>query len=89
MEINFKTLVIETFDENLNGVAKGTYKFKKTVTLKTKHNTRLGDSLRTFALEKIKKGILPLSKEKNIIYARISDLKQGEISCLIKPELIQ
>ena len=89
MNISFDMLIIETFDDNLSGSLKAKLKFKKVQTITNKKDFRLGDSLRDFVIDKIKKGTLPYSEEKNIMYAMVTDAVEGEVSCLIKAESIQ
>jgi len=88
MDIKFNVLVIETFDENLNGKVMGRFKFKDIQTLKATP-AKLGSKLREFVIKKAKSGSLPYKEEKNIMYARVTDHVQGDITCLIKPELLQ
>lgn len=88
MDINFKVLIVETFDENLNGEVKGRFKFKEEKTLKAEPS-KLGTELREFVVSEIKKGNLPYKEVKTPMYALVKDATYGEISCLIKPESVQ
>ena len=88
MDINFNVLIVETFDNNLNGTVTGRYKFKDIQTIKAVP-AKLGTKLREFVVNKTKSGSLPYKKEKNIMYARVTDSVQGDITCLIKPESLQ
>jgi len=89
MNINFKTLTIETFDENLNGAVKAKLGFKKMQEIKDKDASKLGDRLRSFVVERIKSGTIPFSEERSMMHAMVKDSTHGEISCLIKPESVQ
>jgi len=89
MNINFKTLTVETFDDNLNGAVKAKLKFKKTQILKDSDASKLGDHLRTFVVDRIKNGTIPFPEERSMMFAMVKDTMHGEISCLIKPEAVQ
>jgi len=89
LEINFDTLIVESFDKNWSGEVKGRYRFREVQTLKSTPRKTLGVKLRDFVLQEIKKGNLPYKEMKSPLYALVTDAKHGEISCLIKPEAIQ
>jgi len=89
MDINFQTLTIETFDENLNGAVKARLKFKKRQTIQDKDASQLGNHLRNFVIEKVKNGTIPFPEERTMMFAMVKDSTHGEISCLIKPDSVQ
>lgn len=89
MNIQFKTLTIETFDENLNGVIKAKLGFKKIHNLQNNDTSKLGDLLRSFVVAQIKKGNIPFPESRCMMHAMVKDSFHGEVSCLIKPEEIQ
>jgi len=89
MNINFQTLTIETFDENLNGAVKAKLKFKKRQSLVDDDASKLGDHLRNFVIEKVKNGTIPFPEQRSMMFAMVKDTMHGEISCLIKPESVQ
>jgi len=89
MNITFKTLTVETFDDNLNGAVKAKLKFKKNQVLEDNDASKLGDHLRSFVVARIKSGTIPFPEERSMMFAMVKDSMHGEISCLIKPESVQ
>jgi len=89
MNISFKMLTVETFDDNLNGAVKAKLKFKKQQTIQDEDASKLGDCLRSFVVDRVKNGTIPFPKERSMMFAMVKDSIHGEISCLIKPEAVQ
>ncbi len=84
MDITFKRITIETYDDNLNGVVKANLTFKKKQTISDKKPGKLGDHLRSFVLDLVDKGTIPFSEERPFLSAVVKDDTHGEVSCLIK-----